>query len=355
MKQEHSGDEADADTDVSRTLTTLFNVGLVVVAAAIVALFASQRVGLIAALGIGTIIILASAAVGAGLGFLFALPRVLTKDPKDEPTQDSTIQKQRKQRLLGSNTNLERVSDWLTTMIVGVGLTQLGNIDAALFRFRLFLSHTATVFPNAAGNTAGALPNVGPMLLIFGLIAGFISLYLFTRLRLSALFQRVEEDLSGKLEGAPADAVRAAASSASSVSGAEENPTIQALLVSGQPSIDESLNLMYTLLYRPRGYQQVIDLGGKLSNTVITKRPEYWFYLAAAFGQKHRSLSEGGTSDESRSAKDNAFDCARRAIDLDTSFKSRLWHLTDPDGIDNDLADFRNDAEFRAMVGMRST
>jgi hypothetical protein len=355
-----SGTDTTSDAnavDAARTLKNLSYVGISIAIVALLALLASQLHGLFAAIGIGVLIVLSSGAVGAVLGFLFALPRILSKDPKEEPVGAGGATTGARARFLGSNTNLERVSDWLTTMIIGVGLTQLGQVNSALYDFRVFIADTAKVFP--AGCTtacnAGALPLVGPMLLIFGFIGGFIALYLFTRLKISSLFQRVEEDLN-RLPSTSAAAVKEAASEASLASGgASESPAIQAVLSSSQPSVDESLSLMYSLLYRPNGYQQVIDLGGRLSNTAATKRPEYWFYLAAAFGQKYSSLKATGASDEElRSARDNALDCARRAVTLDPSFKHRLLHISDPEGSDNDLADLRNDPDFQKIVGVRA-
>jgi TRAP-type C4-dicarboxylate transport system permease small subunit len=324
-----------------------------------IALIASQHTGLIAAVGIGIQIVLAAAAVGAALGFVFALPRVLSKDLKPEL---SAVGADARQPLLGSNTNFEKVSDWLTTIIVGVGLTQLAQIDGALYRFREFLAETARVFPASAGCnagsaalpdcTAGTLPAVGSMLLILGVVAGFISLYLFTRIYLAPLFNRVERDLLG----APAtQALKDAAKDAATVNtAAAENPAVQAVLSNPQPSVEEGLNLMFSLLYRPGGYQQVIDLSGKLSLSPATRRPEYWFYLAAAFGQKYAAMqTDDATAEERESVRQNVLDCARRAVELDPSYKSRLWAISDPEGPDGDLAPFRDDAAFRAIVDAR--
>ena len=346
------GFASNAKDEAMRTLRTLKSGGFGAVSMLLLSLGASQYHGLIAAVGIGTLICLSAGAVGAALGFLFALPRVLSKDPKEEVSTANASQDETKKRVLSSNTNLERVSDWLTTMIVGVGLTQLSQVVGALYRFRLFIAETARVFPDGAKGNAGTLPIVCPMLLIFGLIAGFVVFYLFTRLKMSALFQQVEEDLN-RLPSASAAAVRQTATEASA-SGSDESPAIRAVLNSAQPSVDESLDLMYSLLYRPQGYQRVIDLGGQLSKTVATKRPEYWFYLAAAFGQKHHSLLANNTSEgERQSAKDNAFDCARRAVALDASYKRRLWNISDPESTDDDLADFRDDADFKEIVGVK--
>jgi hypothetical protein len=336
------------------TLKFLGYIGLAVIVVSLVALTLSQSRGLPAAIGIGILIVLAAAAVGAALGFLFALPRILSKDPKEETAATGSSKANGKRRVLASNTNLERVSDWLTTMIVGVALTQLGEVNSALLRFRSFIAESAKVFPAGkdctAQCTAGSLPVVSSLLLIFGLVAGFIALYLFTRLKLSALFQQVERELD-RLTGSEGDVVREAATKASLTEGDAESPAIQAVLSSAQPSVDESLGLMYSLLYRPGNYQQVIDLGGKLTNTIVAKRPEFWFYMAAAFGQKYHALKQGDADEEAlKSAKGNVLECARRAVRLDSTYKYRLWHISDPHGSDDDLADFRTDPEFLKIV-----
>lgn len=346
----------------SRTLRDLAYLGLFTVALAALFLHLSQLRGIPGAAGIGGLVALTSAAAGAVLGFLFALPRVLSKEAADKvPAQDPS-QPPGKGRLLGSNTNLERVSDWLTTMIVGVGLTQLGNVNAALFDFRQFITETAKVFPadcklaapcHAALN-AGALPIVGPMLLIFGLIAGFVGFYLFTRLKLSVLFLAVEKDLDTPLPPKNAEGVREVANRVGSTGDDSENPAVRAVLASSQPSVDETLNLMYSLLYRTNGYQQVIDLGGQLSNTPATQRPDYWFYLAAAFGQKFSAHKDQPDQEAARqSARDNALDSARRAVQLDPFYRQRLLQISDPDGPDDDLAALRSDPAFRKIVGLK--
>ena len=374
------------------TLLTLSAAAVIILVLGIAALIASQYKGLTGAVGVGSFIFLASAAVGAILGFLFAVPRVLSRDdtaagvaattanpatPGEQPKpaeEASPAQKERRlrARLLGSNTNLERISDWLTTMLVGVGLSQLGNIDDALTNFSSFLSEQAKVFesstqaaalagqkplPPVIVESAGALPVIGPMLLVFGLVMGFLILYIYTRLVLVMAFNEIEGILVGDDPGRtpivdPA-ARGAVAAAAQELTRGSENPAIKAIAVGGAPSVGESLNVMMGLLYRPGGYQEVIDLGGKLSPTPATRRAEYWFYLAAAFGQKHHALLAAKAPDKDiLSARDNALDCARRAVELDPAFRARLWQISDPASVDNDLQDFRDDPTFRNIVGL---
>ncbi len=69
--------------------------------------------------------IASSAYLTGGLaGFLFGVPRTVQGSTRSKgPTQYQ------------GNTNLEQVSDWLTKIIVGIGLVQIGHIIPALSKF----------------------------------------------------------------------------------------------------------------------------------------------------------------------------------------------------------------------------
>lgn len=343
-------------------------------------LLASHGRGGVAVVGVGGLIFLAAASVGGTLGFLFAVPRVLAQDLAGasagspagagergaEATADAVPTF--KTRLLQSNTNLERISDWLTTMLVGVGLTQLPSIDNGLYRFRRFIEESVSILPAegtpavpgaaAVGPGPGILPAVGPMMLIFGAVIGFLSLYLYTRLVVVSLLHDVEADLAGGLGNPEAtidepEARQAVVSAARSLDERSEIPTMQSIRTTEAPSFADSISIMFRLLYRPGGYQEVIDLGAKLAATQATQLPEYWFYLAAAFGQKYSALGTEGAPEEDRlSTRDNALESARRAVDLDPSYRTRLWQISDPTSIDNDLAPFRDDPTFRRIIGV---
>jgi hypothetical protein len=347
-----SDDSKPPEAEVRQKIVVFLLFAIPILVVAFVAMVASMTTGIFAAVGVCTLILLTSASVGAGLGFLFALPRILTKDdvPDTTPvTADASATRSLRKRLLGSNTNLERVSDWLTTMIVGVGLTQLGSINDALYRFRVFLQDTVTVFPGGPKGSAGVLPSVGPMVLLFGLVFGFLFVYLYTRIIISVLLHKVEQDLQTTLSGDAAHAVR---DLATTVSGFTENPALMSLAKNEVPSVDEGIELMGSTLYQMGRYQDVIDLAGKLSNTPAAQKAEFWLFVAAAFGQKHHALqTSGGGSDELASARDNALDCARRTVRIDPSMKARLWQISDPNGVDDDLADFRADEEFLRITG----
>ncbi|HYD36633.1 MAG TPA: hypothetical protein VEA60_03410 [Allosphingosinicella sp.] len=333
--------------------------------------FASQFRGWVGAFGIGGLIFLSAATVGALLGFIFAVPRVSAREGA-EVVSDGGAHK-----VLSTNTNLERISDWLTTMLVGVGLSQLTNLDGVFFRFRTFLAEAATVYDEGGKATAGVLPAVGPFILVLGAASGFLFMYLLTRLVLVGFFRKSEDLLSGRAVAAIRNAVaKAQASPEASESedgtdptGTSEpkmeppsakdkpsdvsNPVTEATLLRASQattlSNEDALEVMFELLYKAGGYRRVIQMAGELSRTAISKRAEYWFYLAAAFGQQMHHTPEN--SEERLSARDNALDAARRAVRIDRSFRDRLWAISNPDGPDNDLSLLRDDEKFRQLVG----
>ena len=92
----------------------------------------------------------------------------------------------------------------------------------------------------------------------------------------------------------------------------------------------------------------MIEIARDLETGAASKRPDYWFLLAAAFGQKH---SYAATEDKRREARAGALRAVRQAVALDATYKRRLWELADQAAFDNDLADFREDDEFLSLVG----
>lgn len=326
-------DEGDRDPSVATQL--LKPTFAVIAVAALAGLLISQTSGVFAATGIGIEIFLASLASGAALGFLFAVPRVLSQGAA-KPPEDG---REARSRFLQSNTNLERISDWLTTMLVGVGISQLHRVNDALLGFRRYIAETALVFDG----TAGALPAVAPLLLITGALTGFIVMYLHTRIDLVRFFDEVEGVLSGEARRAVVGAARSTE--------ADGSPLLADIERSSSVTIDNALDVMFDLLYKPDGYRKVIELAAQLSNSPATKRAAYWYYLAAAFGQQLKHARANDDSELAISARDNAIDCIRRAIKIDPSYRARFWLISDPNSTDDDLSELRDDTEFLSLVG----
>lgn len=118
---------------------------------------------------------LAALAGGGLVGFLFGVPRRLQKS---SPANAANT------RYVG-NTNLEQISDWLTKILVGVGLTQILQIPTQLQRLTAFLS------PALGGQPSSQIFALG--LLGYFSIAGFLIGYLATRLLLGRAFIEADQ------------------------------------------------------------------------------------------------------------------------------------------------------------------
>nr|WP_166180984.1 hypothetical protein [Altererythrobacter segetis] len=357
-----SADGSGAFGSGSRTaldqLETLLWLGVIL---ALIAVIAASMWGILVSAGVAVLIFLAAFTGGAFFGFLFGVPRVLSAEDRtgavvpvsasdqplegDDDAAGTAHRPAAATRLLSSNTNLERISDWLTTLIIGATLAELHNVNDALLSFRAFLTTAVNVAPAGSPPSAGILPVIGPIILVFGAACGFLFMYLSSRLVLIRMFHTVEYLLTRQPELAASEqrTVRAVARE-----GEVSSFVDQQLGSKGKVTVEDALNLMFDLLYKDDP-DQVIRLGDELGSSAARKRPDFWFYLAAAFGQKlHRTQPE---TPEWDAARQSALDCARRAVALSSSYKDRLWRISDPESSDNDLALLRGDPEFIKIVG----
>jgi hypothetical protein len=129
----------------------------------------------------------AAAAAGAGLGFLFGLPRARVSDLTGDGSAaggSAPGSTTKASTYYLTNSNLIKVSDWLTTIVIGLGLVNLGKAIPALRD----LSH-ALEAPLGGRPYSGA---VGVSVLIVGLLAGFILDYLWTSIRVRELLEESE-------------------------------------------------------------------------------------------------------------------------------------------------------------------
>jgi pYEATS domain-containing protein involved in immunity len=147
-------------------------------------------------LGTGLMVAGASLLIGGLLGFLFGIPRTLqnvnSTGPRnvDNANPANSGQKQTPpapapaETDYQANTNLEQISDWLTKILVGVGLTQVRQISTKMYE--------------VAGAVAGALGSPGGnrsfalSLMVYFLIVGFLFSYLWTRLYLPGAFREAD-------------------------------------------------------------------------------------------------------------------------------------------------------------------
>src|ERR1035437_134659 len=102
-------------------------------------------------------------AVGMTTGFIFAIPRASGQYV---------------------NSNLELISDWLTKILVGVGLTELRSIPGAL-------RHLAT-FAAGGSTSSGQERAFALFVILYFFFGGFVDAYLETRVFLTGAFIRSE-------------------------------------------------------------------------------------------------------------------------------------------------------------------
>lgn len=171
-------DEVKPKTEADRGRTAL-NVLAIVIGVGIVgmlinALQAPSKFPLHA----GVSLMMAGAALLCGglLGFLFGIPRA--------PDENGARNNADAAPNYRANTNLEQISDWLTKILVGVGLTQLDAIP-------IKLNEVADAIAPGLG-----LDNDGHALalsaIVFFVIAGFLFGYLWTRLFLPGAFRQAD-------------------------------------------------------------------------------------------------------------------------------------------------------------------
>lgn len=140
----------------------------------------SKEVSAVAVAGVGVITGAAALLAGSLIGFLFGIPRTLQRQDRVN-TQNNTDQKETG-ATYEDNTNLEQISDWLTKILVGVGLTQIGKMPAKLGELAIFLK------PGLGNNAASEVFGV-VVVLVFS-FDGFLIGYLWTRLYLATALRR---------------------------------------------------------------------------------------------------------------------------------------------------------------------
>jgi hypothetical protein len=126
----------------------------------------------------------AAFATGALLGFLFGIPRARQVEGEGDTSK----------LRYAPNTNLEQISDWLTKILVGVGLVQINQLGHAVNTLADGLENGLEIGDTEAGHA------VAIMLLVSFAIAGFMTSYLFTRLRLQRDFEPFQAALKEQEE-----------------------------------------------------------------------------------------------------------------------------------------------------------
>jgi hypothetical protein len=191
-----------------------------------IAIYAAQfypsRITILSVFGVGVLAAGASLLSGFLLGFLFGIPRTPKDAASGQAGGTTTTQQgadggdtagQRAKNRLASvetNSNLVEISDWLTKILVGVGLVELSKIPGKMEALAGYVSKglRGCEDPALAGYMASGLQAckdsvsidrshaAALAIIVFFFAAGFLIAYLWVRL----YFQRALEELANEAD-----------------------------------------------------------------------------------------------------------------------------------------------------------
>jgi hypothetical protein len=127
-----------------------------------------------------------SSALGGVIGMLFGMPRSRLADALNEGQTSEAAGPSRpthRSKYL-TNSNFIKVSDWLTTIIIGLGLVNIQNLAPAAGSLRDSLS-------DPLGGTANA-GLIGLGIVVVSFLTGFILAFLWTMIKLKLLLEKVD-------------------------------------------------------------------------------------------------------------------------------------------------------------------
>ncbi|MQS16887.1 hypothetical protein F7Q99_33045 [Streptomyces kaniharaensis] len=204
-------------------------------------LYATQCGEPLAVLGSGLAVAAAAAVGGGSVGFLFGIPRAVAAEGHDAAGTQGALggAAPAARPTYTANTNLEQVSDWLTKLLIGAGLTQLGAVGDA-----------ARSMLDALAPSLGGRPDsrtFAAALVLDFLVLGFLTGWLLTRLLLASALSHADrqalesfvtaQNLSdtGDVEGADRYRARAMEALGLPVAEAERYDGIRRTQPSGPP------------------------------------------------------------------------------------------------------------------------
>lgn len=133
---------------------------------------------------VGFFVALASAGLGCTAGFLFGIPKLA--DAPDGQTLSGPQADQVALTRMVFNTNLGQVSDWVTKIVIGLGIAQFGEVlDGA----RWLAARFATVF-DGDGLSRTEASAFGLSLVIGATSISFLMMYMWTATRLTEVWSQ---------------------------------------------------------------------------------------------------------------------------------------------------------------------
>jgi CheY-like chemotaxis protein len=257
---------------------------------------------------VGALLAGGSSTVGGLFGFLFGIPRTL-QDGQGGTESEQGSSEQRRRPYVG-NTSLEQISDWLTKILVGVGLTQLANIPTGLSALGSFVA------PGLGGLTTA--PVFAVVVAVYFAMVGFFLSYLWTRLYLPSLF--AESDLRALIGTAEKRGEARAIEAISSAAGAAK--------VTGASDVEAAAGKLRALWVddRPSNNQAEMELLGQVLGIEFDTRQSTSDALAALEGDPKRYsivLTDMGRPGDRQAGYTLLKEMRDRGIDLPVIIYSR--------------------------------
>ncbi len=160
-------------------------------------------------ISVGFACIFAATALGAAFGFIFGIPRVLQRRPASiEKGQQFAITEKTGSQLFFTNTSLEEISDWLTKIIVGIGLVQFTTIlesihAASVFAAAFVYEQIPALEPPYGTNATRWLVANHPIssflfaIIVTSLLSTCLFVYVEMRTRVTRIFLVTEKEVAG--------------------------------------------------------------------------------------------------------------------------------------------------------------
>jgi hypothetical protein len=249
----------------------------------------------------------AASALGIFIGFLFGIPRSAQKESQ---TGGVPVRAQGSGEPYTVNTNLEQISDWLTKIIVGVGLVQIKDLPS---QARIWAEYVSSSFGSPTVPSAVVL-----LIAFYFAVFSFLVGYLWTRLYLAGEFSKAERE-------------------------AREKPEYYE-------------GVVHAFLYQPMpgGFTGAIEKGKEYNELFGGNSERIWTYLACAYAQQHDYLSRAPKRNEEaiKQARNDALEAIQRAIQINPKAKimlASMWEKEAQPGED-DLTVFYDDSDFQKIL-----
>lgn len=253
--------------------------------------------------------------LGNFIGFLFGIPQTTTSTEDDsvsDANKDSVRTRSPKKKSFPNP--LQQIADWLVKILLGAGLTQLGNV-----------TRIGDYLGKLTGTSESAM-----VIVAYFFVVGIFFGYMFTTLYLARLIMKALNEIYGDLE--------------------DEVYALKSLRTTLKQTLD--INEVEYLLFRslyddpPKGFEQAILRGEAYLQQDESGTADIFGHLACAYGQKYAwkrmKRVEPGNA-EMKTILSKAVEYGRKAKDLDIEWSLLLQDVynAQPKAVDNDWTTFK--------------